>query len=393
MDNIQSFPLISVIVAIYNEENYIKKCINSIINQTYKHLEIILVDDGSTDSSGKICDIYAKEDKRVKVIHKKNGGAVSARKAGISIAKGYYAALVDGDDWIETDMYEKLVEQIRDADLIVSGIIRSYTNHSIYERNKITDGIYEGTELEEQVFQKMIYTGKFFERGLLPHLYKSLYKREILLKNQLLVSEDIRLGDEMTCFYPAVLDSNKIVITSDCFYHYRMREGSLMSINDGDDLWRFKIVYKYLQNRFSEKENVNDSLMDQLDYLMIYCLLLKEFHVLQSDDGLFPYSNIEDGKKIVVYGAGRFGNSLVKYIKSKQKYSLVAWVDESGKPNNIHILNNLEFDYIIIGVLLEEIADTIEKNLSNLGIPDYKIKKIDIKSIEIIKANIRKILD
>ena len=94
-------PKLSVIVSIYNIENYVAKAIESICNQTYQNLEIILVDDGATDCSGKICDEYAKKDDRIRVIHKKNGGLVSAWMAGVEIAKGEYLAFVDSDDWID----------------------------------------------------------------------------------------------------------------------------------------------------------------------------------------------------------------------------------------------------------------------------------------------------
>ena len=100
---------ISIIVPIYNVEKYVRQCIESIINQTYKNIQIILVDDGSTDTSGLICDEYASIDDRIEVIHKKNGGLDSARKAGIAIASGKYVGYVDGDDWIEPFMYERMV--------------------------------------------------------------------------------------------------------------------------------------------------------------------------------------------------------------------------------------------------------------------------------------------
>ena len=101
---------ISVIVPIYKTEQFLSKCIDSIINQTYKNLEIILVDDGSPDNCPKICDEYAKRDNRIKVIHKENGGLSSARNAGIEIATGDFSAFVDSDDWIDSDMYESLVK-------------------------------------------------------------------------------------------------------------------------------------------------------------------------------------------------------------------------------------------------------------------------------------------
>ena len=104
--------LISVIVPVYNVEEYVEKCVLSIINQTYKNLEIILVDDGSTDNSGKICDEIAIKDNRIKVIHKKNGGLSDARNVGIDIAKGDYLGFVDSDDYIDPDMYSILLNNM-----------------------------------------------------------------------------------------------------------------------------------------------------------------------------------------------------------------------------------------------------------------------------------------
>ena len=116
-------PLISVIVPIYNVEAYLDKCISSIMTQTYTNLEILLVDDGSTDRSSEMCDAYACIDSRIKVIHKVNGGQSSARNVALEVCCGKYISFVDGDDWIEADMYSVLVEQLEklDADLAICG--------------------------------------------------------------------------------------------------------------------------------------------------------------------------------------------------------------------------------------------------------------------------------
>ena len=104
--------LISIIVAIYNVDQYLEQCIDSIINQSYKNLEIILVNDGSTDNSKNICDYYSEIDKRIKVVHKKNGGVSSARNTGIDIATGDYIAFVDSDDYLELNMYETMINNL-----------------------------------------------------------------------------------------------------------------------------------------------------------------------------------------------------------------------------------------------------------------------------------------
>ena len=127
--------LISIIVPVYNVENYLRKCVDSIINQSYKNLEIILVDDGSTDSSGKICDEYSLKDSRIKVIHKKNGGLSDARNAGMEIASGDFWGFVDSDDYIDSDMYSVLLENLlgAEADLSACGRIFTYDGKEIPE--------------------------------------------------------------------------------------------------------------------------------------------------------------------------------------------------------------------------------------------------------------------
>lgn len=124
---------ISVIVAVYNIEAYLEKCVRSLRNQTYRNLQIILVDDGATDGCPAICDRLAEEDGRIQVIHKKNGGLSDARNAGIAAADGEYIAFVDGDDWIETDMYEKLLSAARqfDTPLAVCRYRKIYRNREV----------------------------------------------------------------------------------------------------------------------------------------------------------------------------------------------------------------------------------------------------------------------
>ena len=124
---------VSVIVPVYKVENYLKKCVNSLINQTLKDIEIILVDDGSPDSCGKICDEYAKNDSRVKVIHKQNEGLSEARNVGIMAAKSPYIGFVDSDDYVAEDMYEMLYENLikTNADVSVCGLYDCYSNKKI----------------------------------------------------------------------------------------------------------------------------------------------------------------------------------------------------------------------------------------------------------------------
>jgi glycosyltransferase involved in cell wall biosynthesis len=128
-------PLISLIVPVYNISKYLERCINSIIEQSYKNIEIILVDDGSTDNSGQICDAYKEHDNRIRVIHKINGGLSSARNAGLAIIKEEYVGFVDGDDFIDKYIYETLVKAIldNDADIVQTGFYHTDENGSVLD--------------------------------------------------------------------------------------------------------------------------------------------------------------------------------------------------------------------------------------------------------------------
>lgn len=168
--------MISVIVAVYNIEKYIAKCIESIINQTYKDLEIILVDDGATDSSGQICEEYAKKDSRIKVIHRVNGGLSAARNTGIEWAHGDFIAFVDGDDWIEPTMYEEMINQAleKKADFVACRYRCIYKDYVI-------DGSTDAVIVFEKPLSMLIKYLEEDEKVLIQHAaWNKLYHRDLL---------------------------------------------------------------------------------------------------------------------------------------------------------------------------------------------------------------------
>lgn len=168
--------LISVIVPVYNIEKYIARCIESILKQSYKELEILLVDDGSTDSSGKICEAYARQDARIKVIHRENGGLSAARNTGIACAEGSYISFVDGDDWIDATMYEDMagLAKKQGADLVVCRYRCIYKDHEV-------DGSTGKVTVFDQPLSMLIQYLKEEEEVLIQHAaWNKLYKKELL---------------------------------------------------------------------------------------------------------------------------------------------------------------------------------------------------------------------
>ncbi len=210
--------LISVIVPVYNVEQYLETCIDSIQKQTYSHLEIILVDDGSRDRSGDICDNLAMRDPRIKVIHKENGGLASARNAGIKEAQGDYLGFVDSDDWIKSNMYEDLLNGIlvSGADIAVSGRVLYYGVH--YKKNLYTLKTVEVWKPKEAIARLLAWD------GIDSSACDKLYKKDIFTNIKF---PENRLHEDIFVMYKILGNVNKIIHIGDFKYFYRQRTGGI----------------------------------------------------------------------------------------------------------------------------------------------------------------------
>ncbi len=374
--------LISVIVPVYGVEKYIHRCIDSILNQTYKNLEIILVNDGSLDSCPEICDEYKKKDRRIKVIHKENGGQDSARKAGINIASGRFIGYVDADDWIEPDMYEKLLcAMIKyNVDIVESGIIDSTENSHVSRLPAVGTGVYRGEGFDNNVGSICLYSGKFFSHGIFPYLVTKLFKREVIYKYQTMEDRSNNIGDDVMCVMPCVLSSRSIAVISDCLYHYRIREGSTKRKSRTDIKGVLRACYNDWLGRLSIAK-AQDNIKKQLDYFVLYLLLSKGIEIFDNGiDAFVPFGggiNSETG--IILYGAGMVGINYKRYIDRKG-LKLIAWVDKNYKNlgQNLPIsdprtIQKRSFDYIIISVLSHATVQSIKRDLIDMGVTEEKI--------------------
>ena len=215
-------PLISVIVPVYNVEKYLDACVESIVNQTYKELEIILVDDGSLDRCPEMCDEWAKKDSRIKVIHKENGGQGEARNFGIEIAEGDYIGFVDSDDVIRPEMYDNLLKEmfVRGADMIQCAMFK-YTEFPLKELPEKNECI---SILE---FSPVEAVGRLITDELITSTCPS-----VLIKSETAKAVPFDLGminEDVMWIYRALCESKKIIITSEELYGYYQREGSTMN--------------------------------------------------------------------------------------------------------------------------------------------------------------------
>lgn len=261
--------MISIIVPIYKVEKYLDECIKSIINQTYSDLEIILVDDGSPDGCPDICDKYANADGRIKVIHKENGGLVSARKAGLNAATAEYVCFVDGDDWIEPDMYSLIADEIEKnhADCVITQFYFDYPGKAEKSEYKLNKPFYSRSEIENEIFPTMLFDNSYYRFGIFPCCWTKVFKRELLQKHLMATDDRIRIGEDIAFTYPCLMECNSISFIDKALYHYRLNPDSMTNAYDPVLQDVIFLPYRTLVNKSSE---LGVDLSAQLPYYLLY---------------------------------------------------------------------------------------------------------------------------
>ncbi|MGN0653415.1 MAG: glycosyltransferase family 2 protein [Oscillospiraceae bacterium] len=376
---------ISVIVPVYNVERYIKQCVDSIINQTYRNLEIILVDDGSPDNSGKICDEYSFSDDRIRVIHKENGGHVSARKAGVGIATGDYITFVDSDDWIDTEAYAHAAEVIRShgVDVFIFGLKRVSSVSTNYEHENLKEGLYNKNSLYEEIC-KIDKQDLFYTKIITTVCWNKVIKADLIKSNINNVDNTIKIGEDAALIYPVLLDAESYYITHNAYYNYRMNNESVMHKFAPD---RYLSVEKVIRTVYSSvKKHGYDSdsvIMHQLGlYTFDLMLITDTCKFINTIRDIFP--NVKDNDRILFYGKGVFAQNL-KYLAEKDKsHSIVGFIDSV----TIDKLDEYDYDIIIIAVTISSFVEEILKTLRTYGVDENKIiclKNSDINSYEYLK--------
>ena len=372
-------PMLSVIIPIYNSEKYLEKCLESVVNQTFTDMEIILVNDGSTDHSLDICNSYQKKDTRIKVISKENGGLIRARKTGLSAAAGKRIGFVDSDDWIEPEMYEVLLRHMEETgcDMISSGITRDYQdeNRSV----DLFDHYEEGccTDLTAEIYPTMLFDFQQNDFGLYCTLVNKVFKKEILEEVYAEIQEEVFYGEDALTCYPYCLLCRSIFILHQSFYHYSIRSGSMCSSADQRLAQNSYLLYDGLRNAFL-KADTPFIFMRQLQRYMInierHCLK-RLYHIELSawDQWKFFYPERVFEKKYVIYGAGACGQALYRFLcQNGKEKNMVHWVDKHAKDKIEEcaypisfpdVLRGTEWEILLIAVECESLARQIEDEI------------------------------
>ena len=254
--------LISVIVPVYNTEKYLKKCLDSIINQTYKELEIILIDDGSTDGSEKICDEYAKKDNRVRVIHKVNEGVSIARINGVEQATGEYITFVDSDDYISNNAVEILVnQQIKTSSDLIIGQFYEIINGKIVEPDvKPNLGEYNKSDINKFLEKNFLIDKTTFSEGMMGYLWGKLYKK-VFLEKAIQTGKDLFFAEDKLILFNVLISINSMAVISNRIYYYVRREGSATKSYNRKIWENYDLFFKRLA-----KLDENKLLKDQMKY-------------------------------------------------------------------------------------------------------------------------------
>lgn len=273
-------PKVSIIIPVYNVEQYIVRCVDSVLNQTLSDLEVILVDDESPDNCPVICDQYKEKDSRVKVIHKKNGGLASARNTGLKIARGEYIFFVDSDDWIEPETIEELVEV---ADKYGVDFVRfrpmyaGWPNHcdddlcDFGTEQGMREGLYEKSDIIREIYPRLFATPEL-TLGVIVAAWRSLYRRDFLEEHSIAFEEGIRYSED-TIFSAKVVVAaqNFYYLDGPRYYHYFYNIKSITKSYKKDYWENNKILMQCFENEFENYKEYDFS--NQLWLQKIYCIV------------------------------------------------------------------------------------------------------------------------
>ncbi len=408
--------LISVIVPIYNAKRYLVKCIESILQQTWKNLELILADDGSRDGSLDICLSYAEKDHRIRLLRLEHDGVTAARRSAMLASTGTIIAFADSDDWMEQDALERMyAEMVKSrADIVLAGYIENhmaFASHQsceeVYDAKKIKEkmavGIYSKERLIKEIYPKMLCSVPFFEMGIFPYLWNKLFRREVIEYFAVSLDEGLAIGEDVLCVFPALLKAECVCVVSEAYYHYCIHSNSSMrSFRSGtEEVENIRIQYQEWK-RILSGSVWNEMVWPQVRQYLLHHILVRAAEDLEqymNTSGMSFLDSMKKGSRIVVYGAGAFGVSLRHMFLGRRHCKLVGWCDRNyrllqkmGYPvAAVEEIIRYRFDYVVIAVLSQAVMEEVKVNLILSGVPQKKIIWLDMGALQ--KLNLRDFLE
>lgn len=281
---------ISIIVPIYNVEKYLEECVKSLVGQTYENIEIILVDDGSTDNSGKICDRLMEQDKRIFVFHKENGRTASARNLGVKKANGEYVLFIDPDDWFEKSTVEILVNKIKstNADVLRFNYVKEYGN--FFQENQnclIEEKIYQGEEFNQIIRKNLGLIGKELKNiehfNFLASVCFGCYKKDLILNNDIEFTDIDKIGSFSDGLFNLqyLLNAKSFVYVDQCFYHYRKNNNGAYTKRSKKNFFEKNLVLFNELKKIVDENNLDIEFEKACYNRIAYCVLELNLNVVK----------------------------------------------------------------------------------------------------------------
>lgn len=333
--------LISVIIPIYNAETFLRICIDSVLKQTYNNIEILLIDDGSTDNSGKICDEIKLLDNRVKVFHKENGGLTSAWIYGLKNTSNMsdFVVFLDSDDWLENRCIESMVREQKKtyADIVVTKMKQVYVDHEEYIDFDIEDKFYDRYAIEKEIYPILLDTGYFEKRAISVSRCSKLIKKQLLINNIKYCNDRTTFAEDLNIMFPVFLDMNSISIISDenSAYCYRMNNSSMLHGYDPNKQKSVKYVYNSLLSICRDKQKKEFISQIKVEYLsgMVRCFT----NELQNPKGIKSIQkNIKELSKDLLL------KEIIKKVKWNKYPKKIKFI--------IYLLKNFNFIHRVITI-------------------------------------------
>ncbi len=402
----QSKDVVTVIVPVYNAQQYISDCIESILRQTYQNLEIILVDDGSSDQSKDLCNHYSRMDSRIRVIHQVNQGVAAARNMGIRNASGTYAVFVDADDYIDPDSVEYLM-QYQHFDLVSCSFYKNFDETDEKIVDVMAGCAYADTDEKKQQLQhgsslipgcayadvqhmselkkKMMYSSDQVFNDLLASMCNKLFRLDIVRSFYEDLNTDIAYEEDAAFVYTYILKCSSAVICERAYYHYRIHKDSAVHSNYRYFLKNVNDLYIYLETLFqndAEYESLLYQLQRWIVELSLYGLNEKMnfMEQVKVPSYALPFEEQIRNKDVILYGAGKIGRDYYRSM-CRKGMRIRAWVDKSfaeRSGNDLPIesperLSAVDYDYILLAVKEEKMSQGIQRDLVKKGVEESKI--------------------
>lgn len=363
-------PLVTVIVPAYNIEKYIRECIESILNQTYKNLEVIIIDDGSRDATGMICDEFMY-DPRVNVIHKKNEGLVAARKQGLQLSSGDYISFVDGDDRIDPRFIYELLNNLQNtkADFVHSGYTEmrkgTYSSCCGVSTGKIS----LDTNKEKIDFIREYVFSTHSSHWITGSIWSKLFKKEIIRKCYCQVPDSQSYGEDFLCLIHCLMNCTSISLLNAELYYYRIRVNSMSNIRE-NKLWEHELQLNNALLRLCAQYNLYEL---KISAYIFSRNKIENLSCAMTRNHWYFFKNIDliAHKNIIIYGMGAVGKCYVEQFSADNTCNIVLLTDKNFANiccdeftvSSVDEIDNVTYDYILIAVESAATAEEIRKEL------------------------------